>query len=409
MILSLSRLFTRSSVVLLCVYLSVLLVGGAAAYAEEVTRIAVITLRNTTQLEKAEIDYLTNQVRQVATKRLPKSYLVMTQENIIALLPPNTKIEDCVGECEVDTGRAIGARYIITGEVLRFGSSLRVTLRLHETETGRLVGSETARGKVVEDLESPTEEAIAALVANLVSADAPAAVTPPTPVSASPQAVSPSSRSEGPRPKAAPKSDPPAVQSSALHPYRWTVVLGGGWQECAPNGDADCSAFQGQMTSSSRFGDLGLYLMLGSAGGLRFGLNASVAHAKFDSESNAQLAINDVSVGGYLRYQLGALFLQGQLGGGVQRLDGEGVVGGNGYDSETSLVIYYSEPSLRVGLDGGVSFGRFDLSVYYLRFAPLGETTVCVTVGLSEEACDVRWMPGVGQLGVRFGVSFGGI
>ena len=72
-------------------------------------------------------------------------------------------------------------------------------------------------------------------------------------------------------------------------------------------------------------------------------------------------------------------------------------------------MIDYSEPSLRVGLDGGVSFGRFELSVYYLRFAPLGESTVCVTVESGEGGCDVRWMPGVSQLGGRFGVSFGGI
>ena len=51
----------------------------------------------------------------------------MTQENIEVLLPPNTKLEDCTSECQVETGRTIGARYIITSEVLRFGSSLRIS------------------------------------------------------------------------------------------------------------------------------------------------------------------------------------------------------------------------------------------------------------------------------------------
>ncbi|MBM4292212.1 MAG: hypothetical protein FJ138_12885, partial [Deltaproteobacteria bacterium] len=149
-----------------------LLPAPRAAWAQEARaeeRIAVLPLRNAAQLERGEVDYLTGILRGVTAKRLPKTYIVMTQENILTLLPPSTKLEDCVGECEVDTGRTLGARHIITGEVVRFGSSLRLTLRLHDTESGRLVGSEVAKGKLVEDLEAPTEEAIAALLTPLAA------------------------------------------------------------------------------------------------------------------------------------------------------------------------------------------------------------------------------------------------
>ena len=127
-------------------------------------RLAVLMLRNRINMSREEVEYLTSVVRRITSKRLAQSYLIMTQENIEILLPPNTQLEDCVSECQVKTGRTLGARYIITGEVLRFGSSLRLTLRMHDTKTGRLVSSEVAKGKEVEELEDPTEQAVLALI-----------------------------------------------------------------------------------------------------------------------------------------------------------------------------------------------------------------------------------------------------
>ena len=127
-------------------------------------RLAVLMLRNRINMSREEVEYLTSVVRRIASKRLAHSYLIMTQENIEVLLPPNTKLEDCVSECQVETGRTLGARYIITGEILRFGSSLRLTLRMHDTKTGRLVSSEVAKGKEIEALEEPTEKAVLGLI-----------------------------------------------------------------------------------------------------------------------------------------------------------------------------------------------------------------------------------------------------
>ncbi len=139
----------------------------APAASEAELRVAVLTLRNATQMQSSEVEFLTGLVRRETAKLLPQRYLVMTQENIITLLPPGTRIEDCVGECEVDTGRAIGARYLITGEALRFGASLRISLRLHDTQSGRLINSEMAKGLEVEDLEGPTQEAVRELLTPL--------------------------------------------------------------------------------------------------------------------------------------------------------------------------------------------------------------------------------------------------
>ena len=127
-------------------------------------RIAVLSLRNRIQMSKEEVDYLTGLVRRIISKRLSRSYLIMTQENIEVLLPPDTNLDDCVSECQVETGRTIGARYIITGDVLRFGSSLRLTLRMHDTRSGRLIASEVAKASKLDDLEAPTERAVEGLI-----------------------------------------------------------------------------------------------------------------------------------------------------------------------------------------------------------------------------------------------------
>jgi hypothetical protein len=115
-------------------------------------------------MSKEEVDYLTGLVRRIISKQLSRSYLIMTQENIEVLLPPGTNLDDCVSECQVETGRTIGARYIITGDVLRFGSSLRLTLRMHDTRSGRLIASEVAKASKIDDLEAPTERAVEGLI-----------------------------------------------------------------------------------------------------------------------------------------------------------------------------------------------------------------------------------------------------
>ncbi len=130
-------------------------------------RLAVLMLRNRINMSREETEYLTGLVRRIASKRLAQDYLIMTQENIDVLLPPDTNLEECVSECQVETGRTIGARYIITGEVLRFGKSLRLTLRMHDTKTGQLVSSEVAKSNTIEGLESPAEESVRSLIVQI--------------------------------------------------------------------------------------------------------------------------------------------------------------------------------------------------------------------------------------------------
>ena len=71
----------------------------------------------------------------------------------MVLIDPNTTLEDCVGTCEVETGRTLGADWILTGEVIRFGKSLRVSVKLHDTHSGQYLAGDSLKGRDVEELE----------------------------------------------------------------------------------------------------------------------------------------------------------------------------------------------------------------------------------------------------------------
>ncbi|MFM8559261.1 MAG: PEGA domain-containing protein, partial [bacterium] len=84
----------------------------------------------------------------------------------MALLPPGKTLADCSkGQCEVEVGRTIGADYIVTGEVLKFGDELRLNLKVHHCVSGAFLGSQTAKGSRVRDLESGLTTASGALFA----------------------------------------------------------------------------------------------------------------------------------------------------------------------------------------------------------------------------------------------------
>ena len=72
--------------------------------------------------------------------------VVMTRENMLVLLRDMGKQECGEGDCEVETARNIGADYVISGKVVRIEQLFVVTLKLHETQGGSLLGTETVEG-----------------------------------------------------------------------------------------------------------------------------------------------------------------------------------------------------------------------------------------------------------------------
>ena len=111
--------------------------------------LAVLELR--TKLDgpaKKQVDpaYFTDVVRTKALETSP-GLTVMTRENVLVLIKASGKtLEQCEGECEVETGRLLGADLIATGDLLQIGTQLKMTLKLHDTHSGRLLSGATASG-----------------------------------------------------------------------------------------------------------------------------------------------------------------------------------------------------------------------------------------------------------------------
>ncbi|MCA1826303.1 MAG: hypothetical protein ABR567_13350 [Myxococcales bacterium] len=130
--------------------------------------LAVLELRNMLPGgEKAAVsaEYFSDVVRTNALELAP-SLQVMTRENILVMLESaGKKLEECEGECEVDTGRRLGADYVVSGEIYRVGPTLRLNLRLHDTHAGALLAGAQAEGTGPSELDRQVRPACAKLLA----------------------------------------------------------------------------------------------------------------------------------------------------------------------------------------------------------------------------------------------------
>ena len=173
--------------------LPALLLAAVGVRADEPKRPLLAVLEFATTLdaaakEEADPQYFSDVVRSQALDELPDARL-MTRENMTVLLEAAGKdLAACEGECEVDTGRKLGADYVITGRLLKVGSSFKLDLKLHATADGRLLQGAVAAGKSVDDLDAALPAAVNKLLGPLrpaVAAPAPTAAAP-APATAAP-------------------------------------------------------------------------------------------------------------------------------------------------------------------------------------------------------------------------------
>ncbi len=165
--------------------------------------------------EKEDIDagYLADVVRSGALDAMP-GLRVMTHENMLVLLAATgRKLDECEGECEVDTGRRLGADIVVSGELLKFGSNYKLNLRMHQTSDGRLLAGAQASGKTVDELDQATSAAVRKLLAGLAPPK-PA----PAPVTSAPSASAPSPGAPTPTPPAPGPAPTRAAEPSAAAP-----------------------------------------------------------------------------------------------------------------------------------------------------------------------------------------------
>ena len=82
-----------------------------------------------------------------------RDYRLMTRESMAVMLADMGLDAGCAeGECEVETGRNIGADYVVSGGVLEIEGLRLLTLKLHETKSGDLLAVSEVRGESVLDL-----------------------------------------------------------------------------------------------------------------------------------------------------------------------------------------------------------------------------------------------------------------
>jgi TolB-like protein len=87
-----------------------------------------------------------------------RAIAVMTRENMVMLLKSMGRSECSEGECEVETARNIGADYVISGSVTIIEGTFVVTLKLHETQNGNLLGTDVVESRTqIEILRSLRE------------------------------------------------------------------------------------------------------------------------------------------------------------------------------------------------------------------------------------------------------------
>ncbi len=133
-------------------------------------RLAVLEFRSKLKAadkEALDAGYFANVVRATVKRSIPTLF-VITRENLITLVKAAGKtLEQCEGECEVETGRLISADLVISGDLLKIGSRYKLDLRLHETAGGNLLNGVQASGKDADELDSAIAAKIAELLAPL--------------------------------------------------------------------------------------------------------------------------------------------------------------------------------------------------------------------------------------------------
>ena len=130
-------------------------IHSIAKKAKKPTFVAILETTSGGVIKLNESQYLTNVLREEAVKILPTSlnYTIMTRENILAMLPPEKRIEDCEGSCLVETGRNISANYVAQARINTFGKKLTISVELYNSANGKLISSFNAKSFDIENLE----------------------------------------------------------------------------------------------------------------------------------------------------------------------------------------------------------------------------------------------------------------
>jgi len=103
-------------------------------------RVAVVELKNSAKLTSGKVSALTELVRGEVSELLGGRYTVITKENINVLVDEQTCNDASGASCEVEMGRLLSAHYVISGQLTQLGAKLTLILKVHDTQSAKLVG-----------------------------------------------------------------------------------------------------------------------------------------------------------------------------------------------------------------------------------------------------------------------------
>ena len=108
------------------------------------TIIAVLNLRATDKaLTLDESVALTDFIRARLPRTLGPNAKILSREKVFEILASNGRSANaCTGECEVQTGREIGAAYVVTGSAAKVGGKLLLMVEFKRTRDGATVAAE---------------------------------------------------------------------------------------------------------------------------------------------------------------------------------------------------------------------------------------------------------------------------
>jgi len=142
---------------------------------EAAKTLAVLELRSRLAvLDTSRLDllYLTDRIRTAALRAGP-SLNVVSRENLVVLLQASGKtMEQFEGECDVETGRLVGADLVVSGEALTVDGSFKLSLKLHATKNGRMLSGSVASGTSFDELDGDVPRAVFELLRPVLGADA---------------------------------------------------------------------------------------------------------------------------------------------------------------------------------------------------------------------------------------------
>ena len=122
--------------------------------------VAVLDFRATDlELSVGELNLLTEGARKVAVDQLGDTYGIITRENLQDLLRAHGKsLEKCQGACETETGRMLGAEFVVTGHVTRAFGEIHLTMKIHRTDPPTLLATELGKASGPNELPALTQD-----------------------------------------------------------------------------------------------------------------------------------------------------------------------------------------------------------------------------------------------------------